>query len=78
VKKLTAYVVLVVLIYLVHLAMVKWITDAYWFSIGSGLLFFLFFAWFVSKIEAKELARMPVIGRFIHPKKNPVPPSRPE
>ena len=78
VKKLTAYVVLVVLIYLVHLAMVKWISDAYWFSIGSGLLFFLFFAWFVSKIEAKELARMPVIGRFIHPKKNPVPPSRPD
>jgi O-antigen/teichoic acid export membrane protein len=68
VKKLSSYIVLVVLLYIVHMAMVKWISPALWFSIGSGLGLFIFFAWFVSRIEAKELARFPVIGKYFQPK----------
>ena len=64
VKKLIAYLVLVILIYLVHLSFVNFIYDALWFSIGSGLLLFAFFTWFVGKIEAKELAKLPVIGKY--------------
>jgi len=64
VKKLISYVVLVVLIYLLHVALTKWISGTYWFSISTGLVLFGFFTWFVSKIEAKELAKLPVIGKY--------------
>ncbi len=68
VKKLTAYILLVVLIYVVHLAMVTFISSFLWFSITSGLMLFGLFAWFVGKVEAKELAKMPLIGKFYNKK----------
>ncbi|MBC7866579.1 MAG: polysaccharide biosynthesis C-terminal domain-containing protein, partial [Gloeobacteraceae cyanobacterium ES-bin-316] len=68
VKKLISYIVLCVLIYLVHLAVVKWISPALWFSISTGSFLFLFFTWFVTKIEARELAKFPVIGKYFIPK----------
>lgn len=64
VKKLTAYILLVVFIYLVHLAMVRFISSSLWFSITSGLLLFVLFALFTGKIEAKELAKISLLGRF--------------
>jgi hypothetical protein len=48
--------------------MIKWISPALLFSIGSGLLLFILFTWFVSRIEAKELAKFPVIGKYFQPK----------
>ena len=63
VKKLVSYVTMVVLIYFLHLALVKWVSASLLFSLGTGLSLFLFFTWFVSKIEVKELAKMPVIGK---------------
>ena len=68
VKKLISYIVLVVLIYMVHLGMVKWISPALWFSISSGLVLFVFFTWFVTRIEEKELAKFPMIGKYFAPK----------
>ncbi len=68
VKKLVAYMVLVVLIYLIHLGLVVLLPDALWFSMLTGLLLFGFFAWFVSKIEARELSKMPVIGKYYQKK----------
>lgn len=68
VKKLVSYVGLVVLIYLVHLVLVKWISPSLWFSISSGLLLLGFFAWFVTKIEAREMGKLPVIGKYFTPK----------
>jgi O-antigen/teichoic acid export membrane protein len=65
VKKLTAYIVLVILLYLVHLALVSWISSSYAFSLGTGLLFFAGFTWFVGRVEAKDLVKLPVVGRFI-------------
>jgi O-antigen/teichoic acid export membrane protein len=64
VKKLLSYILLVVLIYMLHLAMAKWISPALWFSVTSGGLLFIFFVWFVSKTEAEELARFPLIGKY--------------
>jgi len=64
VKKLTAYIVLVVLIYLTHLGLTTLIKDRLWFSIGAAIMFMYFFTRFVGKIEAKELSKMPIVGRF--------------
>lgn len=64
VKKLSAYLILVVLIYLIHLLMVKIMPDTLWFSVTTGAVLLLFFTRFVGKIERKELASMPFIGKF--------------
>ena len=64
VKKLSAYLVLVLLIYLFHLLIVKIVPDALWFSVSTGILFLLLFARFVGKIERKEFASMPFIGKL--------------
>jgi len=64
VKKLLAYLTLVVLIYGLHLGMVNYISSSLTFSLASATVLFLFFTWFVSRIEAKEMAKMPFIGKF--------------
>ncbi len=66
-KKLISYLVLVVLIYLVHRGLLL-LYDNIWFSIGSATILLLLFTFFVSKIERKELARLPVIGKYFAPK----------
>jgi O-antigen/teichoic acid export membrane protein len=63
-KKLTAYIVLVVIIVLVHMGLQQLYTNL-WFSTISGTLFFALFTAFVIKIERKELKQMPFIGKFI-------------
>ena len=68
VKKLIAYIVLCVLIYLLHIALITWASSALWFSIITGAVLFGFFSWFVSRVEARELAKFPVIGRYFVPK----------
>lgn len=65
IKKLISYIVLVLLIYFVHLGLAKLLPGNYFFSLSTGFVLFAFFTWFVSRVEAKELARLPVIGRFI-------------
>ena len=57
-KKLSAYVILSVLIYLVHIGITKLFSDSLWFSMLTAAIMLTMFGWFVSKVEAKELARM--------------------
>jgi O-antigen/teichoic acid export membrane protein len=64
VKKLIAYLVLAILIYGVHLVVNKIYPNHLWFSLLSATLLFGFFTWFVGKIEAKELAKLPVVGKY--------------
>lgn len=64
VKKLVAYIALVVLIYLLHLALTFFVKDNLLFSIISGLLLLFFFTRFVGKSEAKELSKLPLIGKL--------------
>jgi O-antigen/teichoic acid export membrane protein len=62
-KKLIAYLVLVTLIYLTHRGVI-YLWDNRWFNLAAATFLFGFFAWFVGKIERKELEKMPVVGRF--------------
>lgn len=63
-KKLIAYLVLVVLIYGAHWGLV-YLWPNRWFNLGTATLLLLLFTLFVGKIEKKELAKLPVIGRFL-------------
>ena len=64
VKKLMAYLTLVVLIYVIHLGLINFVSGSLTFSLSSGLALFILFTWFVARIEAKEFARLPVIGKY--------------
>ncbi len=66
-KKLVSYLVVVSLLYLTHRGLVR-LWDNRWFSAISATLLLLLFAAFIAKIERKELARMPVLGKFLKPK----------
>ncbi|MEO7306810.1 MAG: polysaccharide biosynthesis C-terminal domain-containing protein [Ferruginibacter sp.] len=66
VKKLVAYLTLSVLIYFFHLGLVKLVTDSLLFSLGTGFVLFICFTWFVTRIEAKELAKMPLVGKYFN------------
>ena len=68
VKKLTAYIVLVVLIYVAHLGLNMFFKNTLWISISTGVILMLLFARFVGKIEAKELSRFPIIGKWYNKK----------
>jgi len=64
-KKLIAYIVLVILIYLAHKGMVNlWGNN--WFNLGSATILLLVFTLFIFKIERKELERMPLIGKYFN------------
>jgi O-antigen/teichoic acid export membrane protein len=64
VKKLIAYLALSVLIYFVHLGLIQLMVDSILFSLGTGFILFALFGLFVAKIEAKELAKLPVVGKY--------------
>ena len=66
-KKLISYLVLVVLIYLIHRGILM-IYDNIWFSISTATILLFLFTLFVSRIERKELGKLPVIGKYFMPK----------
>jgi O-antigen/teichoic acid export membrane protein len=63
-KKLIAYLVMVVLIYLTHRGLI-WAWDNRWFQLFTATLLLLLFALCVAKVEKKELERIPFIGKMI-------------
>jgi O-antigen/teichoic acid export membrane protein len=64
-KKLIAYLSLVTLIYGTHRGLV-YLWDNHWFNLGTATFLLGFFAWFVGKIERKELEKIPGIGKFFN------------
>lgn len=70
-KKLTAYLVIVTMLYLIHRGLLL-LWDNIWFSMATATLLLWIFTWFIGLVERKELQRMPVIGRF-YKKTLPVP-----
>ena len=62
-KKLIAYLVLVVIIYLTHRGLVS-LWANHWFNLGVATTLLLLFTLFVGKMERKELEKMPFIGKF--------------
>jgi O-antigen/teichoic acid export membrane protein len=63
-KKLTAYVVICVLLFGIHQLATHYIVSM-WFSHLLGLLLITAFAVFVFRIEKKEFQKLPVIGKYL-------------
>ncbi|MEO5908843.1 MAG: polysaccharide biosynthesis C-terminal domain-containing protein, partial [Ginsengibacter sp.] len=63
-KKLSAYIVVVVLLFFIHNGFTYFVTGTISNFISATILLF-FYIWFVLKIEWKEFQRMPVVGKYI-------------
>jgi O-antigen/teichoic acid export membrane protein len=63
-KKLAAYVVICVLLFLIHQAFKKF-SPGIWWNHGFGLLELTGFTLFILRIEKKEFSRLPYIGKYI-------------
>lgn len=63
-KKLIAYLALVVILYILHLGLNMLYPNHLSYSLLTATLLFGSFAWFIGRVEARELARLPGIGRF--------------
>ncbi len=62
-KKLLAYMVIVVLLYFMHEAIITvWVNRM--FNIITATLLLFLYTWFVAIVERKEFQQMPVIGKF--------------
>jgi O-antigen/teichoic acid export membrane protein len=64
VKKLVAYIVMVVLIYAAHLGINTLYANHLWFSLLTATIMFVLFTKFVLKIEAKELSKIPALAKY--------------
>ena len=64
-KKLIAYLVIVTLLYMIHRGLVN-LWHNWFFTLGTATLLLGAFALFIAKLERKELARLPVIGRYFN------------
>ncbi|HQD09785.1 MAG TPA: polysaccharide biosynthesis protein, partial [Flavihumibacter sp.] len=63
-KKLIAYLVIVSLLVIVHQLIVH-LYAPLWFSITTATIFFAAFAFFISRVEARELSKLPYINRLV-------------
>lgn len=63
-KKLVAYIVIVVVIFLIHTTAVH-LYNPLWFSLLLGTMFFAIFTWFIGLVERKELKQLPVLGKYL-------------
>ncbi len=62
-KKLLAYMVIAVLVYFLHEGLVQ-VWSGRWLNLGSAAFLLLAFMIFVAAIEKKEMARLPVVGKY--------------
>jgi O-antigen/teichoic acid export membrane protein len=62
-KKLSAYVIISILIYGVYLGLSLVVHHKLFLFLAASLLLFAY-VWFVGRIEHKEFSRLPFIGRF--------------
>ncbi len=62
-KKLISYLVLVILLYVIHRGLVGLWSNR-WFNLGTATILFAMFLYFISRIERKELQKMPYLGKY--------------
>ena len=62
-KKLSAYIVIVVLLFLLHRSIVHFFTSTA-VNFGSATVLLFLYGMFILKVERKEFARFPVIGKL--------------
>ncbi len=63
-KKLLAYIVISVLLFLVHY-LIRSYSENIWLTHGAGVVLLFLFTFFVLQVEKKEFRSMPLIGRFL-------------
>jgi O-antigen/teichoic acid export membrane protein len=63
-KKMIAYLVIVVALFLIHEGVVYLIPNII-FSLGLGLVLLLIYVWFILLVEKKEFQKLPYVGRYI-------------
>ena len=68
-KKLCAYIVIVVLLYFIHEAIIYFFKGNRINYVTATLLLMLYI-WFILKVERKEFMKLPVIGKYIKPNKH--------
>ena len=63
-KKLSAYLIIVVLLFFIH-----WALTSFWnntlYSLTVATILTLSYVWFITRIEKKEFQQLPVVGKFI-------------
>lgn len=64
-KKLISYLVLSVLLYLAHHALISLAPGKNWLHYCIGLLFLGGFVLFILRIERKEFQKLPLLGKYI-------------
>jgi len=62
-KKLSAYILIVVLLYFMHQGIVHFFTGEV-ANLGSGTFLLLLYAWFIVRVERKEMQRIPLIRKI--------------
>ncbi len=63
-KKLLAYIILAVIIYIAHYYITKYFPNVWLYYILATVLFAMY-TLFILKVEKREFQRMPVIGKFL-------------
>jgi len=63
-KKLLAYIAIAVILFWIHKLLNAW-TDNFVYSFTTATILLLSFLWFLIRIERKEFAKLPVVGRYI-------------
>ena len=62
-RKLSAYIVIVVLLYFAHRGVVHF-TENRIIDLAAATVLLFSFLWFVSRVEHKELVKLPVVGKY--------------
>ncbi len=62
-KKLIAYLIIVVILYFIHKALMNFYPHI-WFSISSATLLLGIFILFIARVEKREFQKFPLIGKF--------------
>ncbi len=85
-KKIIAYIVLASLVFFVHKGL-SWLWvklmntgndvafDQFWFLMITGIFLLSFFIWFTGRVERKEFAKLPFIGKFYGGKNSLIAPA---
>ncbi|NCI48951.1 oligosaccharide flippase family protein [Sediminibacterium roseum] len=64
-KKMTAYLAIVVCLFLIHYGITWLCNNNLVVSLGLGAVLFLIYIWFILLVEKKEFQKMPLIGKYI-------------
>ncbi len=63
-KKLTAYILIVVVLYFIHEGIIHVFKGSV-VNLGSGTVLMLLYAWFIMRVERKEMQRIPFIKKLV-------------